>query len=160
GTQASITSWTDSSIVAAVPLSRTAGSAPIVVTGQNEGGSSPAGFTVNSVANSQPHIVASVSPVANDASCNNSHVTVTLQCMAGSTPLSNRTETQTIPPEGSNQVVNGTATDSDGQSASTRVSLNIDKTAPTISASIVPEPNAAGWNNTEVVVRYDCADSL
>ena len=33
-----------------------------------------------------------------------------------------------------------------------------DRTPPTITASISPAPNEAGWNNGDVVVRFACAD--
>ncbi len=38
-------------------------------------------------------------------------------------------------------------------------SINIDKTAPTITATISPSPNANGWNNTDVTVKFNCSDS-
>ncbi len=37
--------------------------------------------------------------------------------------------------------------------------FQIDRTAPTISASGTPAPNAAGWNNSDVTVRFTCGDS-
>lgn len=33
-----------------------------------------------------------------------------------------------------------------------------DTTPPVISASVVPQPNPAGWNNTNVTVHFDCTD--
>lgn len=38
--------------------------------------------------------------------------------------------------------------------------VQIDKTAPTISGSSVPAPNVNGWTNTPVVVSFICADAL
>lgn len=35
----------------------------------------------------------------------------------------------------------------------------IDKSPPTISATISPSPNAAGWNNTDVTVSFVCSDT-
>ncbi|TXI43447.1 MAG: hypothetical protein E6Q50_18870, partial [Lysobacter sp.] len=40
------------------------------------------------------------------------------------------------------------------------VTAKIDKTAPTIAASVSPQPNAAGWNKTDATVNYACADAL
>jgi len=36
----------------------------------------------------------------------------------------------------------------------------IDKTPPTITATVSPCPNANGWNNTDVTVTFTCSDSL
>jgi len=38
--------------------------------------------------------------------------------------------------------------------------LLLDQTEPVITATIAPEPNAQGWNNTDVTVRFDCRDTL
>jgi len=37
-------------------------------------------------------------------------------------------------------------------------SFVLDQTPPTITASVAPAPNAAGWNNTPVTVTFTCAD--
>ena len=66
----------------------------------------------------------------------------------------------TLTSEGAGQVVNGTATDPNGNSAMVSVTVNIDKTAPTLTATRTPPPNTAGWNNTDVDVSYTCSDAL
>jgi hypothetical protein len=38
--------------------------------------------------------------------------------------------------------------------------FKVDQTPPTISASLNPQPNAQGWNNTDVTVRFECSDAL
>jgi hypothetical protein len=38
--------------------------------------------------------------------------------------------------------------------------IMIDKTVPTITATVSPSPNAYGWNNTDVTVTFTCSDSL
>jgi probable HAF family extracellular repeat protein len=38
--------------------------------------------------------------------------------------------------------------------------VKIDKTPPTITGSRTPDPNATGWNNTDVAVSFACSDSL
>ena len=40
------------------------------------------------------------------------------------------------------------------------IEVRIDKTGPTITASLSPTPNAAGWNNSDVTVTFTCTDSL
>jgi uncharacterized delta-60 repeat protein len=63
--------------------------------------------------------------------------------------------------EGAGQSVTGTATDQAGNSTSLTVSgVNVDLTAPTISASPDRPPNAAGWYNADVTVSYAVADTL
>jgi hypothetical protein len=38
--------------------------------------------------------------------------------------------------------------------------LRIDKTAPTVASSQTPPANGAGWNNSDVIVTFSCADAL
>ena len=39
-------------------------------------------------------------------------------------------------------------------------SVQVDATKPTIAGSQTPSPNSSGWNNTNVVVHFTCADAL
>lgn len=39
------------------------------------------------------------------------------------------------------------------------MSIMIDKTPPTIAASLDPAPNASGWNSTDVTVSFLCTDA-
>lgn len=52
------------------------------------------------------------------------------------------------------------ATNGVGLSSSASVTVKIDKTPPSITASRVPAPNLAGWNNTDVTVSFACADGM
>lgn len=45
------------------------------------------------------------------------------------------------------------------ESAATRDTYVIDTAPPTITATISPAPNAAGWNNTPVTVSFECLDA-
>lgn len=59
------------------------------------------------------------------------------------------------------QDVSASVSDNAGNSASSNtINVKVDKTAPTISGSRLPLPNAAGWNNTDVVVSFSCGDTL
>ncbi len=40
------------------------------------------------------------------------------------------------------------------------ITVNLDKTPPVIAASRTPAPNANGWNNTDVLVSFQCQDGL
>jgi len=74
--------------------------------------------------------------------------------------VQNCTSPVTVSTEGANQPQNGTVSDVAGNIASTSLSISLDKTLPEISASIEPLANAAGWNNTTVVVTFTCNDAL
>ncbi|MGQ0433342.1 MAG: M23 family metallopeptidase [Microthrixaceae bacterium] len=63
--------------------------------------------------------------------------------------------------EGRNVVyTSGPSCDPLGNCATGSVRLSIDKTAPSISASVSPPPNANGWNQGPVTVSYVCSDAL
>jgi hypothetical protein len=64
--------------------------------------------------------------------------------------------------EGSNQSVTGTCEDNAGNSSfDTQTGFNIDTTPPTIAfRNRSPEPNMAGWNNSDVNLTWDCGDAL
>ena len=62
--------------------------------------------------------------------------------------------------EGDNVTGDVTVTDAAGNSATfTSPAVKIDKTAPHISATRTPGPNAAGWNNTDVTVSFAATDA-
>lgn len=62
--------------------------------------------------------------------------------------------------EGENQVISGTARDKAGNTATASVTLNVDKTAPVVTASRSPEAPASGWSITPVTVTFDATDAL
>ncbi len=63
--------------------------------------------------------------------------------------------------EGANQKVDGSATDNAGNSASTTVTgINVDKTAPNLSAAPTTSPNENGWYNTDVTQTWSADDAL
>src|SRR5437016_7535234 len=63
--------------------------------------------------------------------------------------------------EGANQSHTFTVTDQAGNSASATVTdVNIDETAPTISAQRDTAANVHGWNNTSVDSSYSASDDL
>ena len=62
--------------------------------------------------------------------------------------------------EGQSQSHDFTATDRAGNTNSATVTVNIDKTNPTVSGSPNPGANSNGWNNTNVVVHFTGNDTL
>lgn len=112
------------------------------------------------VDNDAPVITATASPSPNAAGWNKTNVTVTFVCSDATSPVASCPAPQTVTTEGANQIISGTATDAAGNSSTTSVTLNIDKTPPAVTAAVSPAPNAAGWNNSNVTVSFTCSDSL
>lgn len=112
------------------------------------------------VDNDPPTISAVASPAANAAGWNNTNVVVTFTCSDKTSGIASCPSPVTVSKEGANQVVSGTATDRAGNTASASITINLDKTAPTIAAAPAPPANGFGWNNTAVTVGFNCADSL
>ncbi len=123
-----------------------------------------AGNTANAVSiinldKTPPTITATITPLPNAAGWNNSNVTVTFTCSDPLSGVDTCPAAVQVTREGANQIISGTARDKAGNTASISVTVNLDKTAPTIVASASPVPNAAGWNNTNVTVTFTCSDS-
>src|SRR5439155_25036881 len=106
------------------------------------------------------NISGSADRAANANNWYNADVTVSF---SGSDPLSSllSVSSPTTLSEGAGQSVIGTATDKAGNSATFTVAgINIDESAPTISAQRDTAANAYGWNNTNVGSSYAAADAL
>ncbi|MBZ5508477.1 MAG: Ig-like domain-containing protein [Acidobacteriia bacterium] len=123
-------------------------------------GSSSAVTVTVSIDRTPPTIVGTITPAPTAAGWNNSAVTVSFVCSDAGSGVATCSGPVTFTTQGANQVATGTATDLVGNTAQTSVTVNIDLTAPLITASTSPAPNAAGWNNTDVLVSYLCSDSL
>jgi hypothetical protein len=61
--------------------------------------------------------------------------------------------------DGANQTITRTATDDAGNSATATTVVNIDRTAPVVTATR-PVANASGWTNGDVVVTFTCSDAV
>ncbi len=144
-------------------------SADTLAAGQNvsgnvsdRAGNSASSNTINvKVDKTDPSITfVSQTPAANANGWNNSDVTVKWSCAdALSGPVSGFvTDVRTA--EGTADA-SGTCTDNAGNSASATREVKIDKTNPTITFnSQTPAANGNGWNNSDVTVKWDCADTL
>ena len=97
---------------------------------------------------------------ANANGWNNGNVAVNWSCSDSGSGVVSAAVSQTISTEGTNQSATGTCQDLAGNVASnTQSGINIDKTAPTAIATVVPSPNANGWNNTDVTVTFTGTDA-
>ncbi|MFH1023454.1 MAG: DUF6531 domain-containing protein, partial [Planctomycetota bacterium] len=108
----------------------------------------------------KPVLTASLSPTPTASGWNNSPVTVTFIATDNLSGVATITAPVTITMEGAGQLVTGTATDKAGNSVTFTATVNIDKTAPVLSAALSPLPNGAGWNRTDVTVTFTATDAL
>jgi hypothetical protein len=110
--------------------------------------------------NDLPVITASATPSANAAGWNNTNVTVTFTCTDATSGVASCDSPVTVSTEGANQIITGTAVDKAGNTAKASVTLNLDKTAPTITASVTPAPDANGFVPVGASVSFTCSDSV
>jgi hypothetical protein len=105
----------------------------------------------------QPKISASIYPTP-ISGWTHQNTVVTFKCAAGGLPVSDCTGPQTFTNEGTNQLVTGTVTDTAGTSVTTTVTLNIDKTPPTLTVS--SPANGMTFTSPGVTVTGTASDNL
>ena len=126
------------------------------------GNSATAKVTLNiqTVAPTPPAIIAAISPAPNAKGWNNSNVTVTFTCTAGTNPISSCASPVALSSEGAGQQVCGKAIDTTSLSSTACATVNVDKTPPVITAAASPAPSLSGWNTAPVTVTFNCSDAL
>jgi len=107
-----------------------------------------------------PFITASVLPIRNSYGWHHVDPVVTFSCEDTTSKIVFCTKPIVVSAEGDNQTFIGLAIDEAGNESSVEVTINLDKTPPTIQSQQIPYPNAAGWNNTDVNIEFFCNDSL
>lgn len=124
----------------------------------NENGTQSASYTLD---NTGPTLTGAVSPVPNAAGWNRADLTVNWSATdassgvaSGPTPV---TSPQTADTTGATKTA--TATDRVGNTGTGSVTVKLDKTPPTITATRSPAANANGWNNSPVTVTFACSDA-
>ena len=107
-----------------------------------------------------PTLAAFRDSAANANGWNNSDVTVTFEASDNLSGGFSTPATQVFG-EGSDQTASATVTDLAGNSTSVSIEhINVDKTAPTLTATRSANANANGWNNTDVTVTFESSDNL
>jgi hypothetical protein len=107
-----------------------------------------------------PTITATASPEPNANGWNNTDVTVDFSASDNLSGVESVTDPVTVTTEEAEQQVTGEATDMAGNTATASATVSIDKTPPDIMASLSPEPNSNGWNNTDVTITFSASDNL
>ncbi len=107
-----------------------------------------------------PTITASADTPPNAAGWNNGPVTLHFTCddVTSGVAFDACPSDVTVSSDGVSTVAR-TVTDRAGNTATASVVVRIDTTTPTIVAHQTPDPNGAGWNNTDVTVSFDCTDT-
>lgn len=145
---------------APVTLSADGANQTITGTAVDKAGNTATVTAIISLDKTAPTINYSASPTANSNGWNNSDVLISFTCDDGLSGIDSCSSPETISTEGANQTVTGTATDKAGNSSAVTATVNIDKSAPIITASVSPAPNSDGWTNSDVTVSFTCSDSL
>ncbi len=107
-----------------------------------------------------PGIIGRAVPAPNAYGWNNTDVAVDFTCSDAVSGIVNCTPRTALASEGAGQIALGTAIDAAGLSATARVSVNIDKTPPVITAVITSPAVQREWYNTDVTVTFFCSDAL
>jgi sugar lactone lactonase YvrE len=123
--------------------------------------SASASMTDVNIDKTAPSISGERSPLANVHGWNNTDVTVSFGATDGLSGLDSCDPAVVLSSEAAGQSATGSCLDLAGNSSSATVSdINIDKTAPSSSATRSPAANAHGWNNTDVTVSFGSTDGL
>ncbi|WP_157695462.1 OmpL47-type beta-barrel domain-containing protein [Nakamurella panacisegetis] len=129
-------------------------------TATDNAGNSITGTATVNLDKTAPTITGAPDRVANTAGWYSDDVTVSFDGTDSLSGIDTVTGPQHLG-EGAGQQVDGTATDNAGNSASTSVTgINVDKTAPNLSAAPTTSPNGNGWYNTDVTQTWSADDAL
>jgi len=143
------------------PQSVSAEGAAQTVTGTaiDNAGNSMTDTTSVSIDKTAPTISGAADRDPNAAGWYKADVTVSFTCSDALSGIASCPSAVTLG-EGTDQTVGGTATDTAGNSSSTSVTgINVDKTAPTITAAATTSPNGQDFYTGPVTVHFTCTDA-
>ncbi|CAN5779480.1 hypothetical protein BH23GEM7_BH23GEM7_29610 [soil metagenome] len=113
----------------------------LTCTATSAGGTDSRSVTIRRDATPPAINLASRLPAANSNGWNNANVTVTWSCTDATSGVVSTSVSQAVSSEGQNQSAPGTCTDQAGNTAqATETGISIDKTPPTLSPSVSPNP--------------------
>nr|BFE73342.1 hypothetical protein GCM10020092_066430 [Actinoplanes digitatis] len=106
-----------------------------------------------------PEITATVIGDANADGWYKTAPTVHFTCTDAAAGIASCPADAPVDLEGTSKVVAGTAVDKVGHVKTASVTLNVDRTAPAIKATVVETANAGGWYKTAPTVHFTCTDT-
>ncbi|GIH03411.1 hypothetical protein Rhe02_14780 [Rhizocola hellebori] len=123
-------------------------------------GNCATGQYIASIDQAAPSVTYSLGPAPNGEGWNNTDVTVTFTCADGLSGIATCSGPVTVATNSAAQTVFGTALDKAGNGTAIEITIKLDKTAPSITATPYPAANGQGWNNTDVAIVFACSDNL
>jgi hypothetical protein len=108
----------------------------------------------------RPTIQAVQAPAQNADGWNNTDVTVSFICDDDFSGIAFCPAPKTVTAEAAGTLVSGEAVDNAGNTQSDQLTVNLDKTLPTISGSTDRAPNGAGWYKADVTVSFAATDQI
>ncbi|WP_067495526.1 fibronectin type III domain-containing protein [Actinoplanes sp. TFC3] len=107
-----------------------------------------------------PVITASVIGTANEAAWFKTAPTIHFTCTDQGSGIASCPEDTVVTTDGAAQAVIGSATDKAGNTATARLTVNVDQSAPVITATVLGDANTAGWYKSAPTVHFECSDSV
>jgi len=129
----------------------------------DDGDTDTSTVTISIIANTgtaPPTVTAIVSPVANAAGWHKTDVTVSFTCSDPDGDVTTCPAPTTVTTEGTSQIISGTVIDGAGNTATTSVSLNIDKTLPGLAISAPASGSTQTVNPPSIDVQYSDANGV
>ncbi|WP_231954653.1 fibronectin type III domain-containing protein [Actinoplanes derwentensis] len=146
--------------VCPAPVTLTTDGAAQTVTGEavDSAGNTATAKVVLDVDHTGPAIIATVAGTKDASGWYRTAPVVTFTCTDEASGVAVCPAPSTLTAEGAAQVVTGTGTDNAGNTATTKVTLDIDHTAPVVTAAVNTTPDSNGWYRTAPTVTFTCTD--
>ncbi|WP_105102561.1 PQQ-binding-like beta-propeller repeat protein [Microbulbifer pacificus] len=107
-----------------------------------------------------PEISGTVDFPPNENGWYSSSPTITYTCSDDLSGIESCSQPVLVETEGADQEIIGTAVDRAGNTAEYETLISLDRSAPELQSTLVPPANASGWNDSDVLVQFACADAL
>ncbi len=152
---------TSSSGCGAVSITSDSAGQTFTCTATSDGGTTTESVTIRRDA-TPPAATATPSPMANGAGWNAGSVTVRFSGSDATSGVASCSPDEVLSAEGEGQSASGTCTDQAGNVSepATVSGINIDRTAPAVTATATPVPGPSGWNTSAVTVSFAATDAL